>query len=49
MFNADHGYLEAIVRGYRLGLITSQQYSAFCQCETLGGMRVAGGRCEAVA
>lgn len=39
-FNADHGYLEAIVRGYRLGLITAQQYNNFCQCESLEDLKV---------
>lgn len=39
-FNADHGYLEAIVRGYRLGLVTAQQYNNFCQCESLDDLRV---------
>ncbi len=39
-FNADHGYLEGIVRGYRLGLITNQQYANFCQCESLEDLKV---------
>lgn len=38
--NAENGYLEAIVRGYRLGLISSQQYNNFCQCETLEDLKV---------
>jgi V-type H+-transporting ATPase subunit d len=40
VYNAKHGYLEAIVRGFRLGLITSQQYNNFCQCDTLDDLRV---------
>lgn len=39
-FNADYGYLEAIVRGFRLGLINIQQYNNFCQCETLEDLKV---------
>ena len=37
LFNAGDGYSEAIVRGYKMGLITSNQYSNLTQCETLEG------------
>ena len=37
LFNADDGYSEAIVRGYKLGLISSNQYSNLTQCETVEG------------
>lgn len=40
LFNKDHGYLEGIVRGYRLGLLTNVQYGNFCQCETLEDLKV---------
>lgn len=36
----EHGYLEAIVRGLKLGLITKAQYTSFCQCETLEDLKV---------
>ena len=36
-FNAGDGYSEAIVRGYRMGLLTTSQYSSLTQCETLEG------------
>ena len=38
LFNAGDGYSEAIVRGYKLGLISSNQYSNLTQCETVEGM-----------
>ncbi|KAH8925439.1 ATPase, V0 complex, subunit D [Atractiella rhizophila] len=34
-FNTSSGYLEAIVRGYKAGLLTQGQYSNLCQCETI--------------
>lgn len=37
LFNAGDGYSEAIVRGYKLGLISSNQYSNLTQCETVEG------------
>lgn len=37
LFNVGDGYSEAIVRGYKMGLITSNQYSNLTQCETLEG------------
>ncbi|PVU93774.1 hypothetical protein BB559_003159 [Furculomyces boomerangus] len=39
-FNIDHGYLEGIVRGYRDGFITAQQYSNLTQCETIEDLRM---------
>lgn len=36
-FNADYGYLDAIVRGFKSGLITKNQYTNFTQCETIEG------------
>lgn len=39
-FNVDGGYLEAIVRGYRSGLLTSADYNNLCQCETLDDIKM---------
>lgn len=39
LFNAGDGYSEAIVRGYKMELITSNQYSNLTQCETIEGKR----------
>jgi V-type H+-transporting ATPase subunit d len=37
MFNADDGYLEAVIRGLKDGIISSSQYVNLTQCETLDG------------
>ncbi|KAL1919512.1 uncharacterized protein VTP21DRAFT_2205 [Calcarisporiella thermophila] len=39
-FNANDGYLEAIVRGYRSGILTHQQYLNLSQCETLEDLKL---------
>ncbi|KAJ3050241.1 H(+)-transporting V0 sector ATPase subunit d [Rhizophlyctis rosea] len=39
-FNVDDGYLEAIVRGLKAGLLTSSQYTNLTQCETLEDLRL---------
>lgn len=36
-FNVNNGYIEGLVRGYRNGLLTSQNYANLTQCETLDG------------
>jgi hypothetical protein len=36
-FNVNNGYIEGIVRGYRNGLLTGQNYSNLTQCETIDG------------
>lgn len=33
----DNGYLEAIVRGYKAGILSQNQYANLAQCETLEG------------
>ena len=33
----DNGFLEGIVRGYKAGLLTQNQYSNLTQCETIEG------------
>ncbi|KAJ2454660.1 H(+)-transporting V0 sector ATPase subunit d [Coemansia sp. RSA 2336] len=39
-FNADAGYLEGIVRGYRDGLVTGAQYLNLTQCETMDDLKL---------
>eukprot|EP00475_Leptophrys_vorax_P037059 TRINITY_DN63386_c0_g1_i1.p1 TRINITY_DN63386_c0_g1~~TRINITY_DN63386_c0_g1_i1.p1 ORF type:complete len:352 (-),score=33.85 TRINITY_DN63386_c0_g1_i1:252-1307(-) len=39
-FNINDGYLEAIVRGYRSGLLTAADYNNLCQCETLEDIKL---------
>lgn len=36
-FNINDGYVEALVRGYRSGILTVQDYTNLTQCETLEG------------
>ena len=36
-FNADNGYLEGIVRGYKDAIISNSQYMNLTQCESLEG------------
>ncbi|TFY69558.1 hypothetical protein EVJ58_g351 [Rhodofomes roseus] len=38
-FNVDNGFLEGIVRGYKAGLLTQNQYSNLTQCETIEDFR----------
>ncbi|OSD07257.1 ATPase V0 complex subunit D [Trametes coccinea BRFM310] len=35
LFNVDSGFLEGIVRGYKAGLLTQNQYNNLTQCETI--------------
>lgn len=39
-FNIHSGYLEAIVRGHRSGLLTAADYNNLCQCETLDDIKM---------
>ncbi|KAI5432006.1 V-type proton ATPase subunit d2 [Lathyrus oleraceus] len=39
-FNIHGGYLEAIVRGHRSGLLTTSDYNNLCQCETLDDIKM---------
>jgi hypothetical protein len=34
----DAGFLEGIVRGYKAGLLTQNQYNNLTQCETIEGI-----------
>ncbi|KAF5340760.1 hypothetical protein D9611_007494 [Ephemerocybe angulata] len=38
-FNIDNGFLEGIVRGYKSGILTQNQYANLTQCETLEDFR----------
>ena len=35
----DTGFLEGIVRGYKAGILSQNQYGSLAQCETLEGKR----------
>lgn len=39
-FNVDNGYIEGVVRGYRNGLLTSNQYINLTQCENLEDLKL---------
>jgi len=39
LFNVDNGFLEAIVRGYKAGILSQNQYANLAQCETLEDFR----------
>ena len=39
-FNVDNGYLEALVRGFRSGILKQTDYLNLAQCETLEGMQI---------
>lgn len=39
-FNVDHGFVEAVVRGYRNGLLTQSQYTNLTQCDTLADLKL---------
>lgn len=39
-FNMQHGYSEALVRGYKTGFLTENEYRHIAQCETLEGKHV---------
>ncbi|ESZ97315.1 vacuolar ATP synthase subunit d [Sclerotinia borealis F-4128] len=39
-FNVQNGYIEGIVRGYRNGLLTGQNYNNLIQCETIDDLKL---------
>jgi V-type H+-transporting ATPase subunit d len=39
-FNINDGYLEALVRGYRSGILTSADYANLVQCDSLEDMKL---------
>ncbi|KAK2559571.1 V-type proton ATPase subunit d 1 [Acropora cervicornis] len=40
LFNVDTGYLEALVRGFRSGILTQSDYLNLSQCETLEDLKL---------
>ena len=38
-FNSNDGYFEGLVRGFRAGIITQEDYTNLTQCETLEGKK----------
>lgn len=41
-FNIEHGFPEAVVRGFRSGFLTDYDYHHLTQCETLDGALLVG-------
>jgi len=39
-FNAEYGYLEAMVRGFRSGFLKEVEYRQMCQCTTLDDVKL---------
>lgn len=39
-FNAEYGYIEAILRGFRSGFLKSYEYRQLTQCETLDDVKL---------
>ncbi len=39
-FNAEHGYLEAMVRGFRSGFLREYEYRQLTQCDVLEDVKV---------
>ncbi|SZF04628.1 unnamed protein product [Blumeria hordei] len=39
-FNVNNGYIEGVVRGYRNGLLTGQNYTNLTQCETIDDLKL---------
>lgn len=37
VWNADHGFVDGILRGYKSGVLNSAHYLNLTQCETLEG------------
>ena len=37
LFNVDNGFLEGLVRGFRNGILTKEDYRHLTQCDTLEG------------
>lgn len=40
LFNVNNGYIEGIVRGYRNGLLTGQNYSNLTQCDNIDDLKL---------
>eukprot|EP00771_Trimastix_marina_P000912 gnl/Trimastix_PCT/1946.p1 GENE.gnl/Trimastix_PCT/1946~~gnl/Trimastix_PCT/1946.p1 ORF type:complete len:349 (+),score=120.05 gnl/Trimastix_PCT/1946:52-1098(+) len=39
-YNATHGYLDAILRGYRSAILDQAQYTSLCECKVVDDMKV---------
>ena len=39
-FNIDNGFIEGVVRGYRNGLLSNNQYINLTQCDTLEDLKL---------
>jgi len=39
-FGVEHGYLEAVVRGFRSGFLSESDYRSLCQCGTLDDFKL---------
>lgn len=39
-FNIDYGYVEGVARGYKLGLLTGNQYTNLTQCDNLDDLKL---------
>lgn len=39
-FNINHGFAEAVVRGFRSGFLLSHDYDSLVQCDTLEDMKM---------
>jgi len=39
-YNIEHGFFEAVIRGYRSGFLTTNNYRQLCQCETLDDLKL---------
>lgn len=46
-FNVQHGYSEALIRGYKSGFLTESEYRHITQCENLEGEK-SGSFCSCV-
>jgi len=48
-FNAEFGYLEALVRGYKSGFIKESEYRALCNCDNLDDVKLTLGDTDYVS
>ncbi|KAI0984186.1 hypothetical protein GJ496_001140 [Pomphorhynchus laevis] len=39
-FNRDHGYLEGLLRGFKLGILTTAEYTNITRCNTLDDLKL---------
>lgn len=36
-YNVDHGYLDGVLRGFKNGILTEDDYARLMECESLEG------------